>query len=158
VTLDFLANPQSANPGLGGDGYPFPAYGSDRVNLREVLTDPGAADFAAPGTEQDALAEFLLARHAAIAYGEVESPASRDGRIVNLGEHQPHLLNPVFADTTRVLTVPTIFGWRYEVQVAESLAGPWQSLPVFTGAGGRQFISDDAPGSYQRYYRLRVAP
>ena len=158
VTLDFLANPQAANPGLGGDGYPFPAYGSDRVNLREVLTEPGAADFAAPGTEQDALAEFLRARHAALAYGEVETPASRDGRIVNLGEHQPHLLNPVLADSTWVVTVPTIFGWRYEVQVAESLDGPWQSLPAFTGAGGRQLISEDAPGGDQRYYRLRMTP
>jgi hypothetical protein len=75
--------------------------------------------------------------------------ASRDGRIVNLGEHQPHLLNPVFADTTRVLTVPTIFGWRYEVQVAESLAGPWQALPAFTGAGGaagRRYSGNAPPG------------
>ena len=73
VTLNFVAN--------GGDGYPFPVPAPGRIDLAgeadqpnspnadfpdtngngiidaPVLTDPGLATFANPGTEQDALAE-----------------------------------------------------------------------------------------------------
>ena len=75
VTLDFLAN--------GGDSYPFPVPTADRFDLageggqlnapnpsfpdtngngfldEAVQTDPGLADFARTGSEQDALAEYL---------------------------------------------------------------------------------------------------
>lgn len=63
VTLNFLAG--------GGDGYPIPQ--TNRVDLvldAEVDTsvdmsaeDPGNADFAETGSEQDALAEYLQAFH-----------------------------------------------------------------------------------------------
>jgi 2',3'-cyclic-nucleotide 2'-phosphodiesterase (5'-nucleotidase family) len=61
VTLNFLAN--------GGDGYPFPT--GSAANRRD-LYDPlaprtGLATFAADGTEQDALAEHLAARHGTAA-------------------------------------------------------------------------------------------
>ncbi len=50
VTLSFLAD--------GGDSYPFPA--TSRVDLAGDGTgDPGNASFADPGSEQDALAEYL---------------------------------------------------------------------------------------------------
>lgn len=58
VTLNFLAD--------GGDGYPFDIIEAtsparvNRVDLMDVITDPGTSDFAPPGTEQDALAEYLL--------------------------------------------------------------------------------------------------
>ena len=75
VTLNFLAN--------GGDGYPFPVPAAGRIDLAgeavqpnapspdfpdtngngvidgPVSAEPGLAGFAAPGTEQDALAEYL---------------------------------------------------------------------------------------------------
>ena len=51
TTLNFLAN--------GGDGYPFPSdAAADRIDLTDVMTDPGAATFTDPGSEQDAMAEF----------------------------------------------------------------------------------------------------
>ena len=77
VTLDFLAN--------RGDGYPFPLPHPARVDLAgeagqpdapnpafpdtngnwvidgPMAPDPGRANFAAPGREQDALAEYLAA-------------------------------------------------------------------------------------------------
>ena len=85
VTLDFLANPSSAAPGLGGDNYPFPAFGSDRLDLRNATaTVPNASNFAAQGSEQDALAEYLKANFSAKAYGESDTGPAGDTRIVNL--------------------------------------------------------------------------
>jgi 2',3'-cyclic-nucleotide 2'-phosphodiesterase (5'-nucleotidase family) len=77
VTLNFLAG--------GGDGYPFPA--TDRVDLGDVLTDPGASDFAPAGSEQDALAEFMIAEHgigAGTPFSEAETDPADDQRIVDL--------------------------------------------------------------------------
>jgi len=85
VTLNFLAG--------GGDGYPFgdALSAPDRVDLGDVLTDPGAATFADPGSEQDALAEFLLENHgpgAGTPYSQAETPASQDSRISDLATFQ----------------------------------------------------------------------
>ncbi len=83
VTLGFLAK--------GGDGYGFDAYAealgetADVVDLSEALTDPGAATFAAPGSEQDALAEYLIANHpTGNGYATAETSAREDRRIQNL--------------------------------------------------------------------------
>jgi len=118
VTLGFLANPRFDDDGNftgGGDGYPFPNLNTDpregefedpnvtaelgdpdvidrvnRVNLDEVLEDPGAAQFKAPGTEQDALAEYLAANFPADddpntpVFSQEDTPISEDTRIVNL--------------------------------------------------------------------------
>jgi hypothetical protein len=158
VTLDFLANPQSARPGLGGDGNPIPTYVSNLVNLRDVLTDPGAATFAVPRTEQDAFAEFLIATHAAVPYRLRETPASLDDRIVDLAAHQPHLLTPFLTSTGAVLTVPTIPGWEYKVQSVDQIGGTWQTRVQFTGTGGRETITDDLPEVTNRFYRLVATP
>ncbi len=86
VTLGFLAD--------GGDGYPFPE--GDAVNRVDLVTldadgEPvnamtGAATFAAEGTEQDALAEYLAANFgdAANAYNVADSAVGMDNRIQNL--------------------------------------------------------------------------
>lgn len=75
VTLNFLAN--------GGDGYPFGTLGKDRVDLVSLGQRSGAATFADDGTEQDALAEFLAARHATpeTAYSAPNTPVELDTRI-----------------------------------------------------------------------------
>ena len=101
VTLNFLAN--------GGDGYPFPVPGAGRIDLTgedgqpkpphpafpdtngngrldgPVLVDPGRTDFAAPGTEQDALAEYLAHFFAAVPFNEAETAPLDDLRVQNLG-------------------------------------------------------------------------
>ena len=101
VTLNFLAN--------GGDGYPFPVPGAGRMDLAgedgqpnppnpdfpdtngngridgPALVDPGGTDFAAPGTEQDALAEYLAHFFAAVPFNEAETAPLDDLRVQNLG-------------------------------------------------------------------------
>ena len=83
VTLDFLTNPRFDENGThigAGDSYPFPNFNRDasagdivskkvakRINvveLDEVGLKAGDATFATAGTEQDALAEYLLGNHA----------------------------------------------------------------------------------------------
>jgi 2',3'-cyclic-nucleotide 2'-phosphodiesterase (5'-nucleotidase family) len=80
VTLNFLAG--------GGDGYPFPQDASaNRVDLVTEALPAGAADvasFAAAGSEQDALAEYLAANFSeANPFSAAETPIAEDTRIRN---------------------------------------------------------------------------
>ena len=110
VTLNFLAN--------GGDGYPFPMPHAERIDLAgeagqfnapdsdfpdtngngnidgPKAVDPGAADFAAAGSEQDALAEYLAHFHIDLPFNMAETPGSEDRRIQNLGA--PGTVDTVF--------------------------------------------------------------
>jgi len=88
VTLGFLAAPRFDEDGNfigGGDGYPFPED-FEFVSLEEPGTQTGGATFADDGTEQDALAEYLLANHATpeTAYAEADTGRDGDTRIVDL--------------------------------------------------------------------------
>ena len=87
ITLTYIAE--------GGDGYPFPctAAGGDcselNTDLTEMMTteDPGNSSFADTGTEQDALAEYLLSEYpdADNAYSTADSIADEtvvDERII----------------------------------------------------------------------------
>ena len=72
VTLSYIAT--------GGDGYPFPCSDDDCTNQIELEgamgdSDPDLASFADAGTEQDALAEYLLQNYADSenAYSEMDS-------------------------------------------------------------------------------------
>ena len=100
VTLDFLAN--------GGDSYPFPVPTTGRFDLagessqfnapdtsfpdtngngvldEAVQTDPGLADFARTGSEQDALAEYLAHFYSDTPFDQAETPPIEDQRIQNL--------------------------------------------------------------------------
>ncbi len=100
TVLNFTAN--------GGDGYPFPQPQLGRVDLAgeagqvnalstefpdtngngvidpPVGLDPGLFDFAAPGTEQDALAEYLAHFFNQTPYEVAETPPEEDLRIQNL--------------------------------------------------------------------------
>ena len=77
VTLGFLAG--------GGDSYPFPA-GDEFVFLENEGVQTGAATFADDGTEQDALAEYLLDNFATAdtAFDQADTGPAEDTRIQNL--------------------------------------------------------------------------
>lgn len=102
VTLDFLASPRFDDDGNftgAGDGYPFPNTNTDpargeigdpdvvaRVNLTPLTQDgvrDGAATFADTGTEQDALAEYLVANFGteATAFNDADTGPGRDATI-----------------------------------------------------------------------------
>jgi 2',3'-cyclic-nucleotide 2'-phosphodiesterase (5'-nucleotidase family) len=89
VTLSFLAG--------GGDGYPFPSFSNlDRVDLLvpEEEGRTGAATFANDGTEQDALAEYLIANFSAgNPFNQPDTPAALDVRIQNLLFRADSLVN-----------------------------------------------------------------
>ncbi|MBE9167762.1 bifunctional metallophosphatase/5'-nucleotidase [Pleurocapsales cyanobacterium LEGE 06147] len=76
VTLSFLAD--------GGDGYPFPDR--DRVDLAraEDAERTGEATFAPDGSEQDALAEYLVANFSETPFEREDTPPELDERIQNL--------------------------------------------------------------------------
>ncbi len=83
VTLGFLA---TDNNGVGGDGYPWAFPLVNEVQLDNTLTDAGEATFADPGTEQDALAEYLIATYpdSDTPFSMAETPVEEDTRIQNL--------------------------------------------------------------------------
>ncbi|MEH2107025.1 bifunctional metallophosphatase/5'-nucleotidase [Nostoc sp.] len=78
VTLNFLAS--------GGDGYPFPKR--ERVDLTSKDADKskrtGLATFAADGSEQDVLAEYLAANFKQIPFAQEDVSPTADTRIQNL--------------------------------------------------------------------------
>lgn len=83
VTLGFLAG--------GGDGYPFPATGL--VDLEMEGVQSGDATFADDGTEQDALAEYLLMQFPdASPFSAADTPMAEDTRIQNLSARSDTVL------------------------------------------------------------------
>ena len=91
VTLNFLAG--------GGDDYPYPNFAdTNPVELSEVMTETqsgGQASFAAPGTEQDALAEYLAANFAEMPFDMADVGPENDERIQNLAFRVDSLVAPV---------------------------------------------------------------
>lgn len=103
VTLSFLAG-TSATSALGGDSYPFPVFVkknatlANRIDLRGETVDlngngkvdaaltlgAGKFTFAAAGSEQDALAEYLGEKFGTSAYNVADVDASKDTRIQNI--------------------------------------------------------------------------
>ena len=94
VTLNFLAD--------GGDDYPYPNFvDTNRVELSEVMTEEqsgGKANFAAPGTEQDALAEYLAANFAETPFDMADVGPESDERIQNLAFRADSLVVPVTSE------------------------------------------------------------
>ena len=105
VTRDFLAD--------GGDDYPFPNFpDTDRVNLPDVMTEEqsgGDAEFAAPGREQDAFAEYLASNFSETPYSVQDVDAENDERIQDLA---------LRADS---LTVPPAITNTFETQLGAGL-------------------------------------
>nr|WP_293120257.1 5'-nucleotidase C-terminal domain-containing protein [Okeania sp. SIO1I7] len=90
VTLGFLAG--------GGDRYPFPLFGEDRVDLEDESLPSGAtnnADFTNNGTEQDALAEYLsvnFPENGNPSFSNADKPPEEDERIQDLSVRQDTVL------------------------------------------------------------------
>ena len=89
VTLNFLAD--------GGDSYPFPAFtipGSRVDLLNNAALSEGRSSFAARGTEQDALAEYMLATYSSPGrqFGAPDTAAAGDLRVINLSQRAEAVL------------------------------------------------------------------
>ena len=94
VTLSFLIDDADGD-GRGGDDYPFPMLGTNRIDLVAQGLPMGTATFADPGTEQDALAEFLAAIFPDTnPFNDADLPASQDLRIQNLSVRSDTVLTP----------------------------------------------------------------
>lgn len=104
ATLSFLVScvPDSngASDAACGDQYPFKNLTApDRRDLTsetdfpDAAYDPGLSDFSVSGREQDALAEYLRARHADAenAFTLAETPVEQDERIQNLSQRNDTL-------------------------------------------------------------------
>ncbi len=80
VTITFLVD--------GGNDYPYANFpNTHRVDLAEVMTEEqsgGQATFADPGTEQDALAEYLAANFSEVPFAIADVGPESDERIQNL--------------------------------------------------------------------------
>jgi Ca2+-binding RTX toxin-like protein len=131
VTLSFLAD--------GGDGYPIGLYADSRINLlnNATLAD-GAANFAAKGSEQDALAEYLKAEHgtAAEAYGQPDVGPALDSRIQNIAV-RPDTVMGTPVDGTE--DADRLFGTATR-DVMEGLGG---NDTLYGGSGDDQLRSGD---------------
>ena len=90
VTITFLVN--------GGDSYPYANFpNTNRVDLAEVMTEEesgGKATFAAPGTEQDAFAEYLAANFSETPFAVADAGPESDERIQNLAFRADSLIVP----------------------------------------------------------------
>ena len=103
VTITFLVD--------GGDEYPYANFpNTDRVDLTEVMTEEqsgGHADFAAPGTEQDALAEYLSANFSETPFEMADVGPESDERIQNLAFRADSLVVPVASENVFIMALST---------------------------------------------------
>jgi 2',3'-cyclic-nucleotide 2'-phosphodiesterase (5'-nucleotidase family) len=135
VTLDFLAKND-------GDGYPFSTLKSaNRVDI----TDPnaprsGTATFAANGSEQDAMAEYLGANHSpANPYAAGDTSQTLDTRLQNLAARTDAVIDPVrvgtIGDDTTLPGASTIPGFDGRLDTVFSGAGNDEIDVALTGGG-----------------------
>jgi len=99
VILDFLAGcvpgGVEAPSDDCGDGYPLDGLAApDRADLGAIGIDPGLAGFADPGSEQDALAEYLRSLFADTPFDEAETDPADDTRIQDLSVRADAVLSP----------------------------------------------------------------
>ena len=96
VTLDFLAG--------GGDGYPFTGLiNPNRVDITDTneAVRTGIATFAANGSEQDALAEYVAANYSpATPFSETDTAQPLDTRLQNLAVRSDNVIDQVRVGTT----------------------------------------------------------
>ncbi len=91
VTITFLVD--------RGDDYPYANFpNTHRVDLAETMTEEqsgGQATFTDPGTEQDALAEYLAANFVETPFGMADVGPENDERIQNLAFRADSLVVPM---------------------------------------------------------------
>lgn len=137
VTLNFLANPSGAGSPVGGDGFPFPSVITSRVDLDTAIKANGASVFSVRGSEQDAFAEYMLARHntTGTAYNVRDTSIIGDRRIQLLNA-RPDLIFPE--------TNPAI-----SIAAARNVNAPTlvRTRGVITRAWGRFIYIQDASGA-----------
>jgi len=140
VTLNFLAE--------GGDGYPFPAFGENRVDLVQPDAErTGQATFANDGSEQDALAEYLVENFPVDddpntpAFSQEETPPSEDDRIVNLEQQQPEEPEPA----------GPVFGSSQADTLEATIDFKGSNNILFTGTGNDQVFASQGAGN-NRFY------
>ena len=114
VTIDFLAD--------GGDNYPYSTFpNTDRVDLSAVMTEAqsgGQATFTAPGTEQDALAEYLAANFAATPFMVADVGPEGDERTQNLA----------FRADSLIVTPPSMSAFKMQLSTGLNMI----SLPLMS--------------------------
>ncbi|EMI46666.1 choice-of-anchor I family protein [Rhodopirellula sp. SWK7] len=135
VTLDFLAGIFSGGSPIGGDGYPFPAYGDDMVHLADAGMSDGTSTVFTTGREQDALAEYLLANHnpdgGTSPYRDSETSPLQDQRIQNLTLTTDTILTPSSIDSFKISVAGTYSTGVFDGSAAEIVAHDPQSQRVF---------------------------
>ena len=103
VTITFLVD--------GGDDYPYANFpNTDRVDLTEAMTEEqsgGQATFTDPGTEQDALAEYLAAHFAETPFDMADVGPESDERIQNLAFRADSLMIPVPSENVYDIALST---------------------------------------------------
>ncbi|QVL52832.1 MAG: esterase-like activity of phytase family protein [Cyanobium sp. M30B3] len=135
VTLNFLAG--------GGDGYPFTSLTNpNRLDLTASDSAPrtGVATFAADGSEQDALAEFLAANHSPEnPYAEADTAQALDTRLQNLAVRSDAVIDPVrvgtSGDDTTLPGASTIPGFDGRLDTVFTGAGNDEIDIALTGGG-----------------------
>ncbi|MEP1645371.1 choice-of-anchor I family protein, partial [Rhodopirellula bahusiensis] len=135
VTLDFLAGIFSGGSPIGGDGYPFPAYGDSLTHLASAGLSDGASDVFTTGKEQDALAEYLLANHnpdgGTAPFRESETSPVQDQRIQNLAVTNDTILTPSSIDSFKISVAGTFETGVFDESAAEIVAHDPQTQRVF---------------------------
>ena len=103
VTITFLVD--------GGDDYPYANFpNTHRVDLTEVMTEEqsgGQATFTDPGTEQDALAEYLAAHFVETPFDMADVGPESDERIQNLAFRADSLMMPVADENAYEIALST---------------------------------------------------
>jgi len=144
VTLNFLAG--------GGDGYPFAAFGENQVDLPAQplpAAAPNEAMFADPGTEQDALAEYLAATFPADddpetpVFDNAETPPAEDERIQNLSAREDTVLEGAPTDDAIALDFE---GLELGAVITDQFADQGILVSTDTEFGAMIFNSEDPTG------------
>ena len=154
ITLNFLAGttPTTATNSLGGDSYPFAAFVkqnatlANRVDLRGETVDlngngrvdsaltlsAGKFTFAAAGSEQDALAEYLGNRFSTTAFSTPDVSAALDTRIQNLSVRTDSIQQSIIG-TPKLVAVGS--SGNDDIFPSANTSFDGREDIVFTGAG-----------------------
>jgi 2',3'-cyclic-nucleotide 2'-phosphodiesterase (5'-nucleotidase family) len=126
VTLGFLAT--------GGDGYPFPTgAAANVVNLTQPTIAPrtGVATFAADGSEQDALAEYLAANFLSRPFNVSDTAPAQDTRIQNLAFRTDTVIPVNFGFENAITGSGNLFGSNAD----EAFLSNGNDVSIYAGEG-----------------------